>query len=103
MTTTPETMAIRLMITCTAVKVDKLIPRIMARSPLRSSDATTPARKLLPRAVSSSFGRLKHRHSPDIAKKSVKRCNHLRPLPDRAAYPLDRSGTHIADREYAGH
>src|ERR1700730_12542118 len=33
MTTMPETIAIRLMITCTMVKVDKLMPRIMTRSP----------------------------------------------------------------------
>jgi hypothetical protein len=30
---TPETMAIRLMKTCTAVKTDKLIPTIMAHLP----------------------------------------------------------------------
>src|SRR6476659_9956950 len=33
MTMIPETIAIRLMITCSIVKVDKLIPRIMTRSP----------------------------------------------------------------------
>src|SRR4030088_548438 len=47
MTIMPETIAIRLMITCTVVKVDKLIPRIMTRSPfLNQPNATTPDRKL---------------------------------------------------------
>jgi hypothetical protein len=32
-TTKPETIPIRLMMTCSIVKVDKLIPRIMTRSP----------------------------------------------------------------------
>src|SRR4029453_17098661 len=36
MTTTPEAIAIRLMITCTVTNVDRLIPRIMTRSPFLS-------------------------------------------------------------------
>jgi hypothetical protein len=38
MTRMPETIAIRLMITCTVVMVDKLIPRIMTRSPFEPAE-----------------------------------------------------------------
>src|SRR3984893_12022268 len=44
----PETIAIRLMITCTIVNVARLIPRIMTRPPLfqTAADATTSDSKL---------------------------------------------------------
>ena len=52
MTMMPETIAIRLMITCTVVKVDRLIPRIMTRSPfLTASECYDPDRKLPQRAL----------------------------------------------------
>src|ERR1700676_2573529 len=37
-TTRPETTPIRLMMTCSIVKVDRLIPRTMTRSPLFATD-----------------------------------------------------------------
>ena len=37
MTMTPAAIAIRLMMTCTAVKTERLIPRIMARSPVEDN------------------------------------------------------------------
>src|SRR5450432_3233304 len=47
---------------------------------------------------------LNSKHGRDcIAEKAVQRGNHLRPLADRAADPLDRAGAHVAHREDAGH
>src|SRR5882724_326141 len=51
-TTRPETTPIRLMMTCSIVKVDRLIPRTMTRSPLlERANATTANTKKPPAAV----------------------------------------------------
>jgi hypothetical protein len=47
----PETIAIRLMITCTRVKVDRLIPRIMTRSPFKTGECYDALRQNATRAA----------------------------------------------------